>query len=143
MLNKEQKVQPTSVSGNSTKPIVSGIPQRTYRFRGQKIDGSGWTYGSLVIDSMSNKAAIIDWADIEVGFISYAIEEVKPKTVGQLLTHESNPNFFEGDIITDILNLSNEPDLENCYAVTWENFNDISPTEFIIGNVHDNPELLG
>lgn len=61
--------------------------------------------------------------------------------ISSSIINKTNPNFFEGDIITDTLNLSNEPDLENCYAVTWENFNDISPTEFIIGNVHDNPML--
>lgn len=106
---------------------------RVIKFRGKRVDNAEWIYGYYV--KGETRHCILR----DLGGMQF---DVIPETVGQLLTSEKNPNFFEGDIIADTLPISKETDFKNAYVVTWENYYDISPTEYVIGNIHDNPELL-
>ena len=119
---------------------------REITFRGKRVDNGDWVYGFYgwsmgkdYITSIYNESP----SQSEPGGAYYEKHyEVIPETVGQLLTSDNNPNYFEGDIVADTLILSNETDFSTAYAVTWDNFKDISPTEFLIGNIYDNPEML-
>lgn len=137
---------------------------REILFRGKCIDNGEWVYGCLDLDPDLKRASIC-------GFDYYTDPEdgpqraefcvpVIPETVGQYtgLTDKNNngKKIFEGDIvkfgnIIGIINYSN-----GCYCVKtnkpdWRNRNnpaiDIVINEYpneieIIGNIHDNPELL-
>lgn len=110
---------------------------REIKFRGKSISKEYWCYGYLIVENDGN--SYIHWTD---EFGNKKAEKVHKESVGQLLTNKKLPNFFEGDIVTTTLPLSNEPDNENAYVITWENFDDVCPTEFVIGNTYDNPNMV-
>ncbi len=115
-------------------------------FRGKALDNGEWVYGSLV--EMG-----------PVGFVRYFIlpnysntfdfVEVDPLTVGQYigLTDINGMKIFEGSIVR-----SHERVCEVRYSSEWARFHAVlpnlvvNPTAFrnceVIGNIHDNPELL-
>jgi hypothetical protein len=135
MLNKEKKVQPTSKSGNSTKPRVSGIPQRTYKFRGKSNgDIDVWIYGYYHFDKQTNLHYICSLEKL----IRY---EVKPETVGRLLVVYDDVEYYENDIIKDWsgtreLKFEIMDDEQGCFL-------QLDDTDLcVLGNVFDNPELL-
>lgn len=105
-----------------------------------------WLYGYLTING--NGTCQI-WENTDVGFFP-AI--VNPKTVGEFtgLTDKNGMRIFEGDLIAQdsdteplivkyedgifIAELANRKDWIFIYeAATWE----------IVGNIYDNPEILG
>lgn len=114
---------------------------REIKFRGKRLDNGEWLYGSLVI--LNGRYFIFDDANRH---------EVDPATVGEYtgLKDKNGKEIYEGDIvkwdecvadyrfITQIAEVSYnkssasfEPLGEYCY----ESFE-------VIGNIHDNPELL-
>ena len=130
---------------------------------GEWINGE-WVYGYPVIDTgdCSLKAegkcfcphdgtSIFFWDD---DFHEYTDCAIVPETVGQYtgLTDKNGAKIFEGDIISF--------ECSGCALITWDDddarfvilYDENDKTDFsafwgkdveIIGNIHDNPELLG
>ena len=123
---------------------------REILFRGKRIDNGEWVYGSLY--SVRDKAYIIEY---NTGFPSARYFEVDPSTVGQYtgLTDKNGKKIFDGDIILrryvrpNFLVKYSEEDTEyqaiffggGCASL----YKYLSSKESkVIGNIHDNPELL-
>ena len=134
---------------------------REILFRGKQIDNGEWVYGSFCMDALEQKNGLcgvdgfIRRYDADVGKMQ--MHEVDRETVGQFtgLTDKNGNKIFEGDIVrTDKFSEPNKQyivkfDLQfgafigqdkwNMYFVTFDGDSD----QFeIIGNIHDNPELL-
>ena len=127
-------------------------------FRGKRIDDGEWIYGHYVHQCGADMIYFPNGVDYECGFDYYHID---PETVGQCtgLTDKNGKKIFEGDIIcTDLA----RPYLivefrDGCFMFNCndggEDYYDImlpirkeAQTQYeygeIIGNIHDNPELL-
>lgn len=129
---------------------------REILFRGKRIDNGEWVEGNIFIpDKLTNREPPTEiLVGTNVVRISY---EVDPETVGQYtgLTDKNGKKIFEGDIVkTDKFSEPNKQyiikydlqfgafigqDRYNLYFVTFDG----DSGEFeVIGNIHDNPELL-
>lgn len=135
---------------------------REILFRGKRCYNGEWVYGNLVVDK-NDKPHIVpkDYFYEDGHHLQYYDDTDKPvfldpETVGQFtgLTDKNGTKIFEGDILEGV-------DYDEEYGfgiVTWydgafwiengswcgtfcENYN---ATAFeVIGNIHDNPELIG
>lgn len=130
---------------------------REILFRGKRVDNGEWVYGNLLIksnDTLSDylyQIVLISMHE-EVSPFDFVI----PETVGQYtdLTDKNGKKIFEGDIINGYYS-KGEKYIENS-VVEWSNlFIAWNVNEHVslfgpglcyyevIGNIHDNPELLG
>lgn len=131
---------------------------REIMFRGKCTDGGAWVWGKG-IDVNSNDAYILQgWMDCDTGICGVDEIEVVPKTVGQYtgLTDESGEKIFEGDIVEitykDEVGLVKWIEDGAAFAVVCDDTDDTEEESFlinlfgrdvrVIGNVHDDPELL-
>ena len=136
---------------------------REILFRGKRKDNGEWVYGSLV--HIANYCAIIQhdqdslsvfdqvYLDCELGTIDGMGTIVIPETVGQYtgLNDKNGKKIFEGDVVkcTFCYDVGQYPKYEiNTRVVEFKiaGFYPFArcihdPCE-IIGNIHDNPELL-
>lgn len=135
---------------------------RKIKFRGKRIDNGAWIFGSL--DLTSNRT-IISWDRTDSdGDTAPWFANVDPDTIGQFsgLTDCNGKEIYEGDIITlkcryprvilwDKMAWALMPieyyhdeifwvmNLQHPGIDWWEEF----ASEFeVIGDIHDNPELL-
>ena len=127
---------------------------REILFRGKRVDNGEWETGSLLIERMNTSEQQVMIADKMTGYPTLVL----PETVGQYtgLKDKNNVDAFEGDIV--VCNQSgsygisviiydnsafyvmplNGNILERTLWDYWYNDWDIE----VIGNIHDNPELL-
>lgn len=124
---------------------------REILFRGKRKDNGLWVYGDLRQYSETHKG-IYDYD------LRQTVKGIIPETVGQYtgLTDKNGKNIFEGDICLCDRNINDHID-KKAFIVEFESFSGwfgISTdgcSEFngsawecaeVIGNIHDNPELL-
>lgn len=122
---------------------------REILFRGKRVDNGEWEEGSLVT-----------WPDGYTEICAQESEEamrectVRPETVGQYtgLTDKNGKRIFEGDVV-DILSENEEIGVvtydDGGFLVSADGFcvdfhTNINGTDLeVIGNIHDNPEMVG
>lgn len=124
---------------------------REILFRGKRIDSGEWIYGVPLIQEKYKYAAIILWDDSLSEFTEY---DAIPETVGQYtdVTDKNGKRIFEGDILKSTKAWYTVEFASGGYGLKpfgkgkiipimghW-NFKE-SEVE-VIGNIHDNPELL-
>ncbi len=129
---------------------------REILFRGKRVDNGEWVYGDLLQDRDLNSFAIeyFDYYTDENGRQrDYCQDEIIPETVGQYtgLTDKNGTKIFEGDIVKWFGKKYTVTYKEGRFIGEKEHFIGVDEYEFInlygslevIGNIHDNPELLG
>ena len=132
---------------------------REILFRGKRIDSGEWVEGSLLKVTLNGETVYLIFGDnfsfdgTDVKALSHAL--VDPDTVGQYtgLTDKNGKLIFEGDILRYEYGgvCSVEYGHFNCscchgvfgWSITQDG--DIRDYKYhkVIGNIHDNPELLG
>ena len=126
---------------------------REILFRGKRIDNDEWVEGCGIIatENWVSIFTVID--DIDENSSEVNEIEVLPETVGQYtgLTDKNGDKIFDSDVV-DILTENEEVGIvtydEGCFYVKADGFsidfrNNINGNDLlIIGNIHDNPEIL-
>lgn len=119
---------------------------REIKFRGKRVDNDEWVFGMLDTIYQSDRFTTISYLDKEN---YYCEDKVIPETVGQCI---GRLEYYEGDILS-----TQERDI--FFVIVWDSFNcsfkfrniktnsyyeiDESLTRLeLVGNIHDNPELL-
>ena len=138
---------------------------KEYKFRGKRTDNGEWVYGSFITLKVGEKMASFIIVDnnavvdhklppMAILFtLNKDIFMVKPETVGQFTDlHDKNGKEIYKDDIVEFVNV----DLPDC-VIVYDNGSfmyrelgeDISLEELrlqftveVIGNIHDNPNLL-
>lgn len=123
---------------------------REIKFRGKRIDTGEWAVGSLIVTHKGFAGITSFTGKFPDGQIRAIIDEVDPATVGQCtgLKDKDGVNIYEEDIIRhgeEVFKIlfgdgcfwrSNEDDTMELHTI-------LGMGEFeVIGNIHDNPELL-
>lgn len=130
--------------------------EREILFRGKRTDNGKWVEGHLIVFPKSKITKIMVWNAADLDFDAI---EVRPETVGQFtgLNDRNGKRIFEGDIIRD--------DWGKIFKVIFSTTScgfmvecTVAPNEYekgkyrlgdawcntiaVVGNIHDNPELL-
>ena len=131
---------------------------REIKFRGKRIDNNKWVFGDLVKIQTRHGSGFgmrNTPEHINDGVVSLIAEKVDPETVGQFtgLKDKNGQEIYEGDIVREHGNdytpiyqngiymaynvdKINDPYVSTQFNVIWRNGCEV------IGNVHENPELL-
>lgn len=129
---------------------------REILFRGKTKNGE-WKIGDLIIE-WYGETPYIHWFEYSSLALSRE-EKVIPETVGQFtgLTDKNGKKIFEGDIIQGTITSRWDKSLIRCEIVykgdcflaiekisntLWEHKIRFAKDIEVIGNIHDNPELL-
>lgn len=124
---------------------------REILFRGKRLDNGEWVCGSLIqadkfccILESEDKVHPMDYPylDGELGVFDGKATPILPETVGQYtgLTDKNGNKIFEGDIVASTWGYKGVVEFDDItYAKLECTFNEECE---IIGNIHDNPELL-
>lgn len=137
------------------KPQPRNVCLREILFRGKRLNFDGWAHGDLSYQVHNGKVYVFPKGRYDIS----DFYEVDPATVGQNtgLTDKNGVKIFEGDICRcEMMNDDGKIYDAGVYVVEWykENamFTLISQNEElefgflsgyeVIGNIHDNPELL-
>lgn len=120
---------------------------REILFRGKRLDNGELVYGYLLDEINGSKPVIIQSADMEDDCsISWEYSHVDPATIGQYtgLTDKNGMRIFEGDVVRI---QSKNYEVKYLLGQFFVGMNmPIAYKRFeckVIGNIHDNPELLG
>lgn len=134
---------------------------REILFRGKSVEDGKWFTGQLLRlkSSVSEKELNVivegcEWDDSDEWFNIFKMAKIVPETVGQFtgFTDKNGKRIFEGDIIrktnkgrhSEIFTANIHTDFrvkEEVYYGPFEHLTESCEYE-IIGNIHDNPELL-
>lgn len=140
-----------------------------YLFRGKRKDNGEWIYGYYCVFNGMIHCIYTGYAETDCGDIYPDYYEVDPDTVGQFTGYcdESQHNAFEGDILSYCSGLNYGVIKYGRYSspfsigqdigfyVEWVSDRDrnihrkdlgywlSAGTAEIVGNIYDNPELLG
>lgn len=126
---------------------------REILFRGKRKDNGEWVCGDLTQEGYFEDCSIeyfVHYTDQDGLQRDYYKYDVVPETVGQYtgLTDRNGKKIFEGDIIRGFMDYGPAGLLERIVSVGWHdkygyqwNYFDVDTIE-VIGNIHDNPELL-
>lgn len=126
---------------------------RDFKFRGKDCYTDEWHYGDLLTWCGAGQPQIKDWSTED--FHDF---DVEMDSVGQFtgLRDKNGKQIFEGDVIRcrkgEKRNNPNEPFVDDyvTYVIEYENgvFSGVSMWALslssveVIGNIHDNPELM-
>ena len=135
---------------------------RTIKFRGQKISNGVWVYGSLVSSDALNTAIYYQVGNGSVKQMEWVY--VNPDTVGQFtgLYDKNGEEIYEGDVVKfanpkyggELFRIGYEDSHIGAFCLCEAGKEDTSRFVAIfgrfdypfycevIGNIHDNPELL-
>lgn len=130
---------------------------RTIKFRGKRTDDGEWVYGDL-FQPLGHYPIIINTEPDNKGKVAYIRTGVQKETVGQFtgLTDKNGKAIYEGDIVQSKLKRLRKYDeiLQICFANSeycgkdkYGSSTSLSLLEEyhtleVIGNIHDNPELI-
>ena len=123
--------------------------KREILFRGKRVDSSKWIYGSLVVNIHMGKTTYHILTN-GMGQVYSNSFELIPETLGQYtgLTDKNGTNIFEGDIIDYaskklIVGWNKMQHRWSMYCAIKDSvFIHLHEDGVIVGNIHDNPELL-
>lgn len=132
---------------------------REILFRGKQVDNGEWVEGYYVRLNSKEHRIYNGYAETDCGEFFPDCYTVNPKTVGQYtgLTDKNGKKIFEGDIVQEddvihngeiqIKGKVGSISLEkSCFVVlyndTWDFLQTNAKVVLVIGNIHDNPELL-
>lgn len=139
---QENALHRRGVRGLEEGERLEDFEMRESLFRGKRADNGEWIEGFLV-------KKFDKWYIYDFDFLPYS-SEITPETVGQYtgMTDKNGKKMFEGDIIKDrfddIGQIEYKPKYVAFIIQGWETGfafwvkKDIE----VIGNIHDNPELL-
>lgn len=144
---------------------------REILFRGKRCDNGEWVQGSYIRAEhhWHNRGIHKDWVTLGASanggwFVLHNKYAVKAETVGQFtgLTDKNGKKIFEGDVVEseftkklytvcfgEYVYINEYEEEESAYG--WYNADDVGVTTafgcpenwaIVVGNIHDNPELL-
>ena len=129
------------------------------KFRGKRLDTGEWSYGFVLETKMSGLFIIgssMERKNTRNGTVLYDKLwqfEINPSTVGQYtgLKDKNGKEIFEGDVIHkygkyevvfDGYRFIGKGYYNTCYDIPDDIFSEELDRVEVIGNIHDNPELL-
>lgn len=133
---------------------------RTIEFRGKSKNSDRWVYGDLITNKYQSRQGVHIYEKTKNPNYPYLFIRVDKKTIGQYTgCYDKNGNkIYEGDILNS---LYKSDGCNGLYVVTFENgifypkrygehqqkYVKVSITDLkwceVIGNIYDNPELMG
>ena len=117
---------------------------REIRFRGKRLDSGEWVYGCLKhVYRKDFPPEITSWTDAEGGY--YRTDPVNPNTVGQYtgLRDSEGKEIYEGDLCWDGNCIWRVEYYNGCFFLLGMDLLLMQNEKVrVVGNIHDNPELL-